>query len=199
MNKTTTTTISCHLCCDFYSDPEEQEQVWACALHRFEGDGEDITEKNVAAAPHTPRRDFLSARRSNCATDAARDYARCGAAVREDHLTGRGDVWAGAGRGITYIHMGAACGKWSEVAACVQTSEAGLRTRWFTVMDTAAASRCTKVTLAAVSARAPGSRGGGARRRSPAAASSAAAGSVALCVGLLLSTCVCVDVCGRGR
>ncbi|KAG7238207.1 hypothetical protein INR49_031122 [Caranx melampygus] len=40
--------------------------------------------------------------------------------------------------------MGAACGKWSEVAACVQTSEAGLRIRWFTVMDTAAASLFTK-------------------------------------------------------
>lgn len=48
--------------------------------------------------------------------------------------------------------MGTACGKWSEVAACVQTSEAGLRIRWCTVMDTAAASPSTKVTLAAASA-----------------------------------------------
>lgn len=47
--------------------------------------------------------------------------------------------------------MGSACGKWSEAAACVPTSEAGLRIRWCTVMDTAAASPFTKVTLAAAS------------------------------------------------
>lgn len=47
--------------------------------------------------------------------------------------------------------MGSACGKWSEAAACVPTSEAGLRTRWCTVMDTAAALPFTKVTLAAAS------------------------------------------------
>lgn len=50
-----------------------------------------------------------------------------------------------------FLHMGSACGKWSEAAACVPTSEAGLRIRWCTVMDTAAASPFTKVTLAAAS------------------------------------------------
>lgn len=52
--------------------------------------------------------------------------------------------------------MGAVCGKWSEVAACVQTNEAGLRIRWFTVMDMAATSPSTKVTLAVVSVELPG-------------------------------------------
>lgn len=107
--------------------------------------------KNVAATPRTPRRDLFPPPRLNCATKAAHDYARCGVKVRDDHLTGLGEVWAVVGRGKPFLHMGEACGKWSEVAACVQTNEAGLRIRWFTVMDTAAASPFTKVTLAAVS------------------------------------------------
>lgn len=107
--------------------------------------------KNVAAAPQTPRRDFVSALRQNCATKTPHDYARCRGKVPDEHLTGLGEVRTEAGRGNTFLLMGAACGKWSVVAACVQTSEAGLRIRWFTVMDTAAASPFTKVTLAAVS------------------------------------------------
>lgn len=48
--------------------------------------------KNVAAAPQTPRRDRVSPLRQNCATKAALDYARYGVKVRDDHLTGLGEV-----------------------------------------------------------------------------------------------------------
>lgn len=86
--------------------------------------------------------------------------------------------------------MGAACGKWSEVAACVPTNEAGLRTRWFTVMDTAATSPFTKVTLAAVSPD---------RRDSCAARGAARSLGFQVPGRLPLSTCVCLRVGGVGR
>lgn len=88
--------------------------------------------------------------------------------------------------------MGEACGKWLEVAACVLTSEVGLRTRWFTVMDTAATSPFTKVTLAAVSTdpagqlRSVAARGAARSFGFPGSRTSA-------------TVYVRVSVCGRGR
>lgn len=89
--------------------------------------------------------------------------------------------------------MGEACGKWLEVAACVLTNEAGLRTRWFTVMDTAATSPFTKVTLAAVSTDPAG------QLRSAAARGAARSLGFQVPGGLPLSTCVCPCVGGVGK
>lgn len=56
-------------------------------------------KRSGRAAPQTPRRDSVSPLRQNCVTNAAHDYARRGAKVRDEPLTGRGEVWAVAGEG----------------------------------------------------------------------------------------------------
>lgn len=108
--------------------------------------GKNVAAAAAAALPQTPTPRFRLS--FTGVKTAAQDYARSGSKVRHDPLTGRGEVCVVAGRRNPFLHMGEACGKWSEAAACVQTNEAGLRIRWFTVMDTAAASPSTKVMLA---------------------------------------------------